>query len=295
MKRTANDITRAYEIHRKALAASCKAYDRGEKWEALRLATAVYTMVHDRGAIKSIFSQGEIKNKIVYFASGMAITEDDISKFDRSTPLIQLDGNKRGKVDFVPLCTYYKRRGLLFAHRYLSFEDWWENDIIAFDTKPDKPVIYLDLHGGKIPKDPQGKAFKKLMAKAIAQADEIVKGIRDDGLAAGTRTKLTMKQLVFAMRNQDGGGHFDSELRNPNYISLLQPVFMFSYPKLNVCVNLELAIMRQIAEELRLTLLANGAKNNGDLPQVALGFTKDGKWYPISSLPKLPNDGETPC
>jgi hypothetical protein len=69
---------------------------------------------------------------------------------------------------------------------------------------------------------------------------------------------------------------------------------MFSYPTLNVCKNLELVMMRQIAEELRLSLLANGAKSrDGDLPQVFLGLTKDGKCYPMSSLTKLLESAKT--
>ena len=124
--------------------------------------------------------------------------------------------------------------------------------------------------------------------------DGLAKDIRDDGIAPGTRTKISRRQLVFALRNNEGGGHFDPALLNPNYIALLRTVHMFSYPTLNVCENLELAMMRQIAEELRLSLLANGAKSrDGDLPQVFLGVTKDGKCYPMSSLPTLLSDAET--
>jgi hypothetical protein len=160
MKRTYDDIERAYYIQRQAIAASCNACDRGSKWEALRLATAVYTMVHDGGGIKSICSQGGIKTN-AFVATDYQITQETMDKFGRSTPLLEFERNKRGKGDFVPLCKYYEKRGVFHEIRLMMFREWWEEDIIAFDTKADKPIVYLDLQVAGSPKTQNRKPFNK--------------------------------------------------------------------------------------------------------------------------------------
>lgn len=76
---------------------------------------------------------------------------------------------------------------------------------------------------------------------------------------------LTRKQLVFVIRNKDGGGHFDLELRNPSYISLQDSMAMFApdNKKLSLLRGLEWATMRQIAEEVRLTFAIYGMEDPG--------------------------------
>jgi hypothetical protein len=190
-------------IQRRHMQGSCKAYDAGEPYEALRLATIVHTLVHDGGKIRSILSQMNVKHKILFIASGDIPAASLRASADRFTPLIELD---RPAFDFgfVPICTYYGRRGKHFAMRELPFEDWWERDIIFFDDS----------------------------------------------------NALTRKKLVFALRNQEGGSHYDREVRDPNYRSFTQPVLMFSIGRRIMARMslLELATMRQIAEELKLSL-----------------------------------------
>jgi hypothetical protein len=69
------------------------------------------------------------------------------------------------------------------------------------------------------------------------------------------RFALTRKRLVFTLRNQEGGSHFDPEMRDQNYLALRNPIIMIT-PGLGLghMDNLELATMRQIAEELRMSL-----------------------------------------
>ncbi len=191
--------------------ASCDAYDAGEKWEAIRLATVVYTMVHDHGRIRSILSQLGIKHKIVYLASGLDKRAALGKGADRYTPLIEYEGYRDRKKypdripEFLPLSTFLRVRGQQPLFRELPFEDWWETDVIFFDH---------------------------------AQT-------------------LTRQKLVFALRNQEGGGHFDPEMRNTNYLALSKPVWMFT-PNygFGLMDALELATMRQVAEELNVSIHA---------------------------------------
>jgi len=55
---------------------------------------------------------------------------------------------------------------------------------------------------------------------------------------------------------------------------------MFTGGQINVCGDRELATMRQVAEELRITLLTAGAKHKGDMPKIEFMFTaNDGKGW----------------
>jgi hypothetical protein len=69
---------------------------------------------------------------------------------------------------------------------------------------------------------------------------------------------LTRRQLAFTLRNQEGGSHYDVEVRNPNYPALKAPsVFFVPGRGLGQMEHLELVSMRQVAEELALTLGAH--------------------------------------
>jgi hypothetical protein len=62
---------------------------------------------------------------------------------------------------------------------------------------------------------------------------------------------LTRRQLVFTLRNQEGGSHYDEEVRNPNFALLQRKVAMSVMGRgMAKAENLELASMRQVAEEL---------------------------------------------
>ena len=185
------------------MAASCRAFDEGEPFEALRLATIVYTLVHDGGKIHSLLSQLNLKKGMLFIGSGAAVTKRILRDADRSTPLIEL-ARPPDKYEFVPICTYAKRRGEHYERRELRFNRWWEEEIIFFDAE----------------------------------------------------NKLTRKKLVFALRNQEGGSHYDREILDPNYKSLTKPIFMMSMLR-GIAARmerLELATMRQIAEEVEASL-----------------------------------------
>ena len=56
----------------KMLASSCAAYDKGETWEHVRLATTVYVLVRNGGRNnKSLLAQLGLKENIKFVASGL--------------------------------------------------------------------------------------------------------------------------------------------------------------------------------------------------------------------------------
>jgi len=201
------------------MAASCTAYDIGDHSEALRLATCVYTIVHDGSKIRSIMSQLGIKETHIFFATNIKDGRTVLHIADRYTPLVELE-RLYVPPQFVPLCTFFQNRNAYFGVRGLTFDEWWNKDIIFFDGP----------------------------------------------------SRLTRRQLVFTLRNQEGGGHFDEEVRNPNFLPLQQKVIMF-HPGRGIShqKHLELASMRQIAEELDLSFAVH--ENRPDL-----------KYYSIEEL-----------
>jgi hypothetical protein len=77
------------------------------------------------------------------------------------------------------------------------------------------------------------------------------------------RFRLSRKNLIFALRNQEGGAHFDDELRNPNYARFSKP--QISTPTVTrgnrppeVLLNVELVSMRQIAWEVDKSVSEHG-------------------------------------
>jgi hypothetical protein len=139
MPRTKADLDRAFAIQGRYLRASCDAYDAGDKWEAIRLATVVFTLVHDHGNIHSILSQLGIKHKIIYMASGLDMPSALNRGANRYTPLIEYERYRDRKKypdripEFLPISTFLAMRGQQPLLRELPFEDWWETDVIFFD------------------------------------------------------------------------------------------------------------------------------------------------------------------
>ncbi len=204
MSRSREQLLEALATQRRHMAASCTAYDAGDHSEALRLATCVYNLVHDGGHIRSIMSQLGIKDARTFVATNVKDGAKVAAIANRYTPLVELERVFSIPPRFVPLVTYFQNRNAYFPVRDLTFDVWWNRDIIFFDGA----------------------------------------------------LRLTRRQLVFVLRNQEGGSHYDSEVRNPNFHPLKNPVIMFS-PGLGIgeMRHLELASMRQVAEELELSFV----------------------------------------
>jgi hypothetical protein len=67
---------------------------------------------------------------------------------------------------------------------------------------------------------------------------------------------LTRKKLVYALRNKEGGSHYDAVVEDPNYIAISQnPAWIIqSNDKRLPLLHLEYASMRQVAWEVLQTL-----------------------------------------
>jgi len=73
------------------------------------------------------------------------------------------------------------------------------------------------------------------------------------------RRLLSRKNLVFSLRNQDGGAHFDTELTDPVYRGIAKEnsvpwMFLSEGNKPRPLVDLHLATMRQIGWEMQASL-----------------------------------------
>lgn len=129
---------------RKALAASCRAFDAGDQWEAERLATTVFTLFHDGGPIFSLLSQLGVKFDLKYVSSGrMPIGLPPAAV--ASPPLLTIRLGKSGGGFQAKLGD-----GPPPLYRHVSFEDWWKNEMIyqerAFGELNRSRLVYAIRH-----------------------------------------------------------------------------------------------------------------------------------------------------
>lgn len=204
--RDADELREAFKVQKCALISSCRAYDEGQKWEALRLATTVYIFVRDGGKKnRSILTQMGMRDSMK-FAVPVSWAADPRNRVSY-TPLVILElRGGGGGVNYLPRLSEFPS-----GRRMLRFNEWWDRDLV-FRT-------------------------------------------------GGNRHRLTRKKLVFALRNLDGGAHYDEEILDPNYIEM-------KYGKSWMSISpdgterpvrqLELASMRQIAWEVLNSLECAG-------------------------------------
>ncbi len=71
LTRSRAEVENALEVQRNAIMAYSVSYDAGARWEAIRLAVAVFVTVHDGGRReKSILTQLGIRGSLRFLASG---------------------------------------------------------------------------------------------------------------------------------------------------------------------------------------------------------------------------------
>jgi hypothetical protein len=188
------------DFQRRAIESSCKAFDQGERWEALRLATATHTIVHDGGKKNvSILTQLDVRGSLRFIASNR---KNNPKNLLRETLLVHMQIGADGSQLYLP-----NLDSGFSEPRLLQFNEWWERDII----------------------------FQE-----------------------GEHT-LSRKRLVFTLRSQEGGAHFDPELRDPTYVhfarqGLTTPLVLRPGVDPAPMIEAELASMRQVAWELLNTL-----------------------------------------
>jgi hypothetical protein len=199
--RLPEEVKMALDVQRNAMAASAKSYDDGNKWEALRLATAVHVIVHDAGGTKSLLKQLGIKGSLRFFASGPKSNPNNLI---RESLLVSVRIFGDGSAEYVPRLDHNHH-----PPRLVQFHEWWEEDIIFRE----------------------GTFF------------------------------LSRKRLVFVLRSQEGGSHFDPVLKDPNYLRFSREQITTPYVSgggtSTPVLGAELATMRQVAWELTKTLDAS--------------------------------------
>jgi hypothetical protein len=211
-KRTPEEVIEALIVQRRALAASCTAYDSGHKWEALRLATVVYILVSDGRNQRSLLTQLGLKGSLKFISSNRVGSMNEVlaNVFPHAKrPTNMLEETSLVKIAMGPARVAYMPLydAVPFGKR-VTFEEWWEGELIFTDG-------------------PQNNIT------------------------------LTRKQLVAALRNQEGGAHFDPELTNPSYVEFVhgdRPTGGPASQPLETLTDRELASMRQIAWEVTRTL-----------------------------------------
>jgi hypothetical protein len=125
--RSRAELLHMLKQQREALIASCKSYDEGNRWEALRIATAVYIIVHDgRGRSKSILTQLGLRGSLRFVGSGIPCIPGNLAP---EAVLAQMRIWKDGKTEYVPWLD--KKAAPL---RSLQFHEWWENEPVYRDA-----------------------------------------------------------------------------------------------------------------------------------------------------------------
>jgi len=130
-----------------ALKSSNAAYDAGEVWEAKRLATTAYTLLHDgRGRTKSLLSQLGILDQMEFLASAPPINPDNLAS-DFPLVIIRMTVNPAS-------ATYLPRlEDGPPLRQWLPFADWWAQIILKDQrglslTRKDLVLTLRDQEGG---------------------------------------------------------------------------------------------------------------------------------------------------
>ncbi len=126
-KRPRAELIKLLAEQRQALSASCEGYDKGNEWESARLATTVFTLLHDGGSVVSILTQLGARASLRFVSSGNKINPKNLLA---DTPLLFLQ--IRGGVG-----SSYKPRlgdGPPEDYSQVQFETWWSKMQIYRDA-----------------------------------------------------------------------------------------------------------------------------------------------------------------
>jgi hypothetical protein len=117
--RTREELEHLLRGQMKALEASSANFDAGEEWEAERLATTAFNLVHDGGSIVSLLSQIEVKDSLQFVSSGRM--PSGLPPADTAFPALLLMRGSR----FLP-----KLGDGPPTYASVPFEEWWKNELI---------------------------------------------------------------------------------------------------------------------------------------------------------------------
>ena len=106
---------------RSALESSCTGFDRGDDWEVERIATEVFTLVHDGGSIVSVLSQLGLRSSARFVSTTRRIDKKNLLE---DTPLVLMRLATDG-------ARYLPRLGEGPTLPYpVQFKTWWEKELI---------------------------------------------------------------------------------------------------------------------------------------------------------------------
>lgn len=223
------------------LDASCEAYDRGSTREAYRLATTIRVLVHDTSRSHSLLSQMLVKDKISYI-DGRLPSFDNLSPLGaeavNSAPGLAViahfyrpEGNTKNTSEYWP--AFRMDANEISSQQRVAFDTWW------------KTAVCVDTLGHS--------QFRR--------------------------------NFILAAANKDGGAHIDPEF-GPDlegYRAMTREGSMGTRTNGSYVVSggppdsgatelsPALAIIRQIAEELRVSIRLQLADSLGNLSQTPLG------------------------
>jgi hypothetical protein len=181
-------------------------------------------MVHDAGSNRSILGQLGAKHKMLFMSSA-ARSGADVQAME-TAPF-------GGPPRYTPLIEFEKYKDLRAKNPKIKYVPHFVPVSTYFARRQMFPML------------------RELPFEDWWESDLI---FLDEGGA------LTRKKLASVLRNQEGGSHFDGrEGVDPSYVKLRQRVAMMvmNYAAV-VQEGLELATMRQIAEELKISLSIYG-------------------------------------
>nr|WP_321360904.1 hypothetical protein [uncultured Hyphomonas sp.] len=196
--RSPEEILQALRTQIRALESSGAAFDDGERWEAIRIATGVHTIVHDASKKnKSLLTHLGAKSRMKFLGSAEEINPNNL------LPSHNLVHMKIGGEDamYLPNLENFSR-----DHRWLPFSKWWDEPIFS---------------------------------------------------SGENKNLLSRKNLVFGLRNKDGGGHFDNKVHDEDYVYISDRTLWVATDATGRNIelrDLELTSMRQIGWEVLETL-----------------------------------------
>ena len=124
IKRPRAELVEHLKDQRAALAASCAGFDSGNQWEAARLATTVFTLLHDGGSIVSILTQLGLRASLRFVSTAHPMNPGNALP---ETPLIALRLSDKG-------ATYVPAFGNApFPSTRSQFPTWWVKELIYRD------------------------------------------------------------------------------------------------------------------------------------------------------------------
>lgn len=128
---------------RAALAASSEGYDKGNQWEAARLATVVLTLVHDGAAITSLLTQLGLRASLRFVSTGRYEPPPGMKFVFASPALVSLRGGAGGTM----LIPQFQHSGPKPPPTRVQFETWWSKEDIydSADTHLTRRRLFFAL------------------------------------------------------------------------------------------------------------------------------------------------------